>query len=242
MAEDPINKGGRPRKRSGADPYTNNQKVSAEAATALVPHAKKLGMGKGEFTSAAILYFTSNGLDPRQADGLLEGHKTRSKLTDVSLEVRKYVAEVGNRIVTIQRGVERELFRFMEAEHHATINYLGQIERNILEHQVALDTKVLTPLLENLVGGNVETHLVRVLIEILLLKTKEPKHSVEELRGTTIGYDKQLETRRIPEMRRVLEAASVPTPQLTTKPIAPKPVIGTNGNATKKPDTAKPES
>ena len=186
-------------------------------------HSKKLGVGKGEYTDAAVRYFAENGLDPTKATGLLESTKTQAKVSQTSHTTQQFVADVGNRLMAVLKSFERELFKVLEAQQGGIFEYLGQIEANILNHQVGVEAQILTPLLERLIATGVETHMSRVLVEVLMLKTRNLEFTTEDAQTTKLAYDRQRDNQIIVETRKILETARVTRPQATVKPPLAKP-------------------
>lgn len=174
------------------------------------------------FASAAICYFTENGLDPTQVSAQVEGVKTRAEVNEASFDIRKQGAEIGNRVVAIMRTFERELFKVLEAQQTGTVGFLARIEENLLNHQVAVETQVLAPLLERTIKSGVEGNINRLLLEILLLKQDET-FTPEKLRASTADYNEQRDRRVVEESRKLLEAAHVTQPTLSTQPLIARP-------------------
>jgi hypothetical protein len=99
------------------------------------------------------------------------------------------------------------------------------------------------------VRGGVETHMNRILLEILLLKAKDAKFSPDELKVSSTDYDSQLDRRLVSEMRKVLEGATVTAPKATLKPNLAVPIVGappkaapTSGTTTTTTPTTTPTS
>ncbi|RZK33104.1 MAG: hypothetical protein EOO61_15885, partial [Hymenobacter sp.] len=172
--------------------------ISVGAHSMLNKAAKKLGVSNVEYASAAIAYFATNGLDPcsQETQGLIT---VQGKVSETSLEVRKQNADIGNRIVAIIRTWEANQYKFMQMQHGSLLGYLENIETNILNQLVALEGQVLAPMLEQLVRAGVETHMNRIMTEILLLRSKDAKFTTEELRNSTADYDGQLDRRLVSE-------------------------------------------
>jgi hypothetical protein len=202
-------------------------RVSSDAFRQLTAKAKDLGLTNMEYASAAITYFTRNGLDPtsQETAGLIS---LQAKMSEVSLEIRKQNVDIGNRLVAILRTWEANQYKFMQSQQGTLLGYLENIEVNILNHQVAVESQLLAPMMERLVRGSVETHLHRMMTEILLLKFKDKDYpfSGEELKQTNASYDGQLDQRIISHMRKLLEGATVSAPKATQKPALAVPIVG----------------
>lgn len=189
--------------------------------------AKKLRISKSKYASAAIDYFATNGLDPTKA-GISELAQLRTLIGETNYEVRKHNADIGNRLVAILRTWEANQYKFMQTQQGGILGYLEDIEANILNHQVAVESRVLAPLLERLVRTGVETHMNRVLTEILLLKLDDKKHPylAADLKNTNADYDGQLDRQLVIEARKLLETATVTAPKATQKPSLAVPIVG----------------
>ena len=216
----------RAKRRQTAPPPISPTKavaVAEEVYARLAGVTQKMKRTKSEYASAAIAYFLDNGLDPQALTSLTEGVKTRHEISETGYENRKMVAEVGNRLVSILKSFERELFKVLEAQQGGIFEYLGQIEANILNHQVGVEAQILTPLLERLIATGVETHMSRVLVEVLMLKTRNLEYTLEEARTTRLAYDRERDQQIVAETRKILETARVTRPQGTVKPPLAKP-------------------
>ncbi|AMR25509.1 hypothetical protein A0257_22735 (plasmid) [Hymenobacter psoromatis] len=211
--------------RSAKKDLRKNVFITNAAHSQLNKATKNLPISNGEYASAAIEYFALSGLDPTaaQTKGLVA---IGAKVGEASYEIRKQGAEIGNRIVAIQRVFERELFKFLQAQQTGIVGYLERIETNILDHQVAVESQMLAPMMERLVRTGIDSHITRVLTEILMLKTKTSAFVKEELQESTRDYDAQRERRLVSEIRKLLETATLATPKISVRPqltAAPEP-------------------
>jgi hypothetical protein len=172
-------------------------RVSSDAFRQLTAKAKDLGLTNMEYASAAITYFTRNGLDPtsQETSGLIS---LQAKMSEVSLEIRKQNVDIGNHLVAIMRTWEANQYKFMQGQQGGILGYLENIEVNILNHQVAVESQLLAPM----VRSGVETHLHRMMTEILLLKFKDKDYpfSGVELQQTNLDYDAQLDRGFVAQM------------------------------------------
>ena len=201
--------------------------LDASTHTSLVKSAEKLSMSKAKFASAAIRYFVENGLDPTKT-GVSEIAQLRTLIGESNYEIRKQNVDIGNRLVTILRTWEANQYKFMQTQQGGLLGYLEGIEANILNHQVAVESQVLAPLFERVVRNGVESHLTRMLTEILLLKLDNKKYPFlpAELKGTNAEYDGQRDRQLVRELQKLLEAATVATPKRTQKPVVAVPTVG----------------
>jgi hypothetical protein len=229
MDEQPDIPAQRPAKRRTKKEATNwaskSVALESDAHSTLDKAAKKLGLSNAKYASAAIRYFTQNGLDPTKA-GVSELAQLRTQIGESAYEVRRQNADIGNRLVAIIRTWETNQYKFMQGQHAGIIGYLENIETNILKHQVAVESQVLAPLLERIVRNGIDAHMTRMLTEVLLLKSKDTKYSLEELKTSTSDYDAQRDRRLVSEVRKLLENSTVSEPIRTQKPALVNPVVG----------------
>jgi hypothetical protein len=231
MAEDNQPTKARPAKRrEKKEPVDWAKKtvgLDTSTHTSLVKSAEKLNMSKAKYASAAIGYFVQNGLDPTKA-GVSELAQLRTLIGESAYEVRKQNADIGNRLVAIIRTWEANQYKFMQTQHIGVVGYLEDIEANILNHQVAVESQLLAPMLERLVRSGVETHLSRILSEMLLLKFKDDKYPFTdgELQLSTQEYNEELDKKFVTELRRLLTTATVTAPTATKKPPVVVPTLG----------------
>jgi hypothetical protein len=95
---------------------------------------------------------------------------------------------------------------------------LEKIEKNILAHQVAVETHFLAPMVEQIMKANIEAYMARVVSEWSYLEiTKKPDGFTAQDEKLNNERDKKL----VAVMREFLTAHPVPTPQLSVKPAVP---------------------
>jgi hypothetical protein len=213
--------------RKAASGSSDVVRLEPSVARKLEGQAQKLKMSKGTYASAAIDYFATNGLDPtsQETQGLIS---VQAKMSEVGLEIRKQNADIGNRLVAILRTWESNQYKFQQAQQAGILGYLEEIESNILNHQVAVESQLLAPMLERLVRGGIETHMTRLLSEMLLLKFKDDKYPLSnaELRISRAEYDEELDKENVLVLQKILKTATVTAPQLTKKPGLVVPTVG----------------
>lgn len=199
--------------------------VDVTAYNQVEAQAKKLKMSKSKYVSAAIGYFAQTGLNPlkEQPQGLAS---VASKVDQETYAVRKQNVEIGQRLISIIRQWEKNLYGFMQQQQQTTYGYLESIESNILQHQVLVETNLLAPMVEHLFKVNLEAFIARGLTSQLLVKTtNQPEGSYQkQMDVSNNGRDQQLALL----MREFLKTNSVPLPKPTPKravtPVPPKPV------------------
>ena len=197
----------------------NSVRVTADAFRKLTTHAKKLDINNGKYASAAIAFFAEAGLDPtkERPAGLAEVTAT---VTKEARTTRVQQVEIGNRTISILRAWEKSLYGFMQQQQAGTLNYLEQIENNILRHQVAVESDLLAPLVGQVIRGNVEAQMARVYAvrthHQLMDEKKEEQWLAanQEVKGKR---DRQLMTR----LRTFIETNKVTLPSQTPKPQVP---------------------
>jgi hypothetical protein len=229
----PVRAAKRKEKKEPADWAKKSVGLDTSTHTSLVKSAEKLSISKAKYAGAAIRYFTENGLDPTKA-GVSELAQLRTQIGETTYEIRKQNVDIGNRLVAIMRTWEANQYKFLQAQQGGLLGYLESVEANILNHQVAVESQLLAPILERIVRGGLETHLHRMLTEILLLKFKDKDYpfSGNELKLTNANYDGQLDQRFISHMRKLLEDATVAAPKTTQKPILAVPIVGSPAKPT----------
>jgi hypothetical protein len=231
MDEQPDIPAQRPAKRRTKKEATNwaskSVALESDAHSTLDKAAKKLGLSNAKYASAAIRYFTQNGLDPTKA-GVSELAQLRTQIGESAYEVRKQNADIGNRLVAIIRTWEANQYKFMQTQHVGVLGYLEDIEANILNHQVAVESQLLAPIMERLVRTGVETHMTRLLNELLLLKFDDDKYPISDadIAFSNGDYNKQLDTQFVGALRKLLETARVTAPVATKKPVLAVPTLG----------------
>ena len=181
-------------------------------------------MTKVKFASAAVRYFTERGLDPTKVTNMTEGIQTRTKVSEESLAIRKQSIDIGKRLATIMRERDATLYKLLQEQHATTIDYLQQIEANILTHQVAMETQVLSTLLERVLHNGAEATLNRAMLEVITLQLKAQPYSEQEQHIFNLDLDAQRDNYLLLELRRLQEKVMVPAPISTTRPAAPVPM------------------
>ena len=132
--------------------------VDADAHRHVVAQAKKLKLTNRQYASAAIAFFAESGLDPTAERS--QNLDALSKQVSVDTRaVRVQNADIGNRLITILRTWEKNLYGFLQQQELSRNNYLELIESNILQHQVLIETNILGPMVENLFKVNLEAFI-----------------------------------------------------------------------------------
>ena len=200
-------------------------RITDSAFRQVTAQAKKLKLKNGEYASAAIAFFAEAGLDPtkEQTQGLAG---VNAKVDKETLAVRAQNVEIGNRLMSIIRGWEKDLYTFMQQQQQTTYGYMEQIESNILQHQVMVETNLLAPMVEALFKSNIEAFITRGLASQLFLKAvNQPAESYpKQLELSNTERDIQLAS----QMREFLKTNTVPQPKPTPRravtPVPAKPV------------------
>lgn len=193
-------------------------RIDDEANQLLEAAAKKVGLNKGQYASAAIKYFAKLGLDP-SADVAQGLHVIGSKVSQETRAVRTQNVDIANRLVAIIRGWEKSLYGYLQDQQDATLNYLEHIERNLLFQQASLEANLLAPLTEQVIRGGIEANLTRVMSRSALQKFQRVlKETVEET-SVLEGNDNRERDRRLAEqLQFFVSDNNKPVPLLTPKP------------------------
>lgn len=211
-------KKGRPSSKSTAERPDATTHLDPEVDRVFTAHAKKLKMSKTKYASAAIAFFAENGLDPtkERPAGLAEITAT---VTKEARTTRVQQVDIGNRTISILRAWEKALYGFLQQQQGGTLNYLEQIENDILRHQVALETNFLSPMVEMMVKSNIEIYINRVLTERTNLRVSGSEQTAwaEANRGLNEERDQKI----VVQMREFIKTNGVPVPKLTPKPQVP---------------------
>jgi hypothetical protein len=227
----------RPAKRkepkTGVVPKIKTVGVSESAFGQVESCAKKLKMSKVKYASAAIAFFAESGLDPtaERPAGLAD---VNSKVSIETRAVRVQNADIGNRLIGIMRTWEKALYGFLQQQQAGTLNYLEQIENNIIRHQVAVETSFLSPLVELVIKGGQDSYIARMLTERVHIKMTGKEDSSSE--ASNKHYNAQRDANVATEVRTFLQANGVAAPGRAPKPVVPdtpKPVITTDSTAGK---------
>ncbi|QKG55087.1 hypothetical protein [Hymenobacter sp. BRD67] len=153
-------KRGRPPQQSPAEQPAPSLKLTAQADRLLTVHSKKLKLSKRAYASAAVAYFATTGLNPtkEQPKGLAS---VALKVDEETLAIRAQNVDIGNRLISLLRGWERNLYSFLQQQQQTTYDYLEQIEANMLQHQGTVETILLAPMVEQLFKVNLEAFITR---------------------------------------------------------------------------------
>jgi len=193
-------------------------RIDVEASQLLEAAAKKVGLKKGQYASAAIKYFAKLGLDP-SADVAQGLHVISSKVSQEARAVRTQNVDIANRLAAIIRGWEKSLYGYLQDQQDVTLNYLEHIERNLLFQQASLEANLLAPLTEQVIRGGIEANLARVISRSALQKFQRVlKETVEET-SVLEGEDNRERDRRLAkQLEFFVSENDKPVPLLTPKP------------------------
>ena len=203
---------------TAAGTASDNIRLEPVANHQLTVQAKRLKMSKTKYASAAIAFFAENGLDPtkERPAGLAEITAT---VTKEARTTRVQQVEIGNRTISILRAWEKALYGFLQQQQGGTLNYLEQIENDILRHQVALETNFLSPMVEMMVKSNIEIYINRVLTERTNLRVSGSEQAGWAAANKGLNDDRDAQI--LVEMREFIKNNAVPVPKLTPKPQVP---------------------
>lgn len=190
----------------------------------LAAESKKLDMTKGEYASAAIAYFTENGLDPRQDHTSLEAISKQMKdgfallgvaVTDGVANVRIHNADIGNRLYAIVRNFEKTLYAFQHQQQLTTYSYMESIESNLLRHLVAIDSDVFQPLFEHLFRTEQEAFITRSMAARIYLKLIDKPTLLNEQNAK---FNEEREEVVVSRLREFIKDHKLATPHSNSKP------------------------
>ena len=202
---------------------TNMLKVEVGADRLLSSAAKNLKMSKLKYASAAISYFAENGLDPTAniSGGLAKVNAVVEKET---LLGRDHAAVIGNRLMSVIRTWERNLYLFLQEQQTSNLNYLEQIENTLHRQQTAVETNMLAPMVSLLLKAEAELTYLRELNVSTIMRAK----NVDEARLTQV-IDAEAEKvlkKQVEKLREFLVTNHVAQPRPTPKPgITPTPAV-----------------
>lgn len=234
--EQPKRRANRKSGKGGGTSKTKTVAVSEDAFVQVEQCAKKLKMSKAKFTSAAITFFAESGLDPTQERP--QGLAGVSQKVEAGVaNVRTHNADIGNRLYAMTRGFEKTIYQFMQQQQHATYAYMEAVESNLLRHLVALETNLLNPMIEEIVKGNIEAYVGRIIGERAYLKVSG--RAAEEWGGQHEKFSGERDQLVVASLREFIKEHKVPVPRASIKPgatpVPPKPVAPASEPATVAP-------
>ncbi len=198
-------------KKSAARPVG----LEEEAYTQLEACAKKLKVSRQKYASAAIRYFTQNGLNPTIEQPKTLGH-LEQVLSAKTLDAQNMAATVGNRLVAILRTWEKQLYEYLQAQQTATTNYLGQIETNLLSQQVQVENHVLSPLTEHVIRAEMEAYSTRVFVERTYLQVMEQPDTDWPKFNQSVSQERDQQV--LIKLRELLAQRDAEKPKASAKP------------------------
>ena len=208
-------------------------KITLETDRLLTAQAKKLKLSKRKYANAAIAYFAENGLDPTAnvSEGLAGLNATVLKET---MQGRAQAALIGNRIMSVIRTWEKNLYTFLQEQQTKSLNYQEQVENTLHRQHTAVETNLLTPMASMLINTELELDTLRDLsaTAVMILKNvKEEDHDKYKQMGRTGARREHVE-----KMREFIQTNHVAKPQPTPKPgVTPRPAV-VNGTDSMKTD------
>ena len=208
-------KRGRPASKKKAERPDPTAHLDPEVDQALTAHAKKLKLSKRKYANAAIAYFTESGLNPTAArNETLAGFALRLK--DEGRAGRQQTVDVGNRLISIMRTWEKANYQFMQQLQAGAVNHMEQIESNLLQQLVGLESSYFVPQVEMIMKNNIEAYFARVSSEKtdLRVRGKEDSEWPELHKRLNEHRDKQL----VELMRDFIKNNRLEKPTLSPKP------------------------
>lgn len=206
---------GRPPGKTKGEQELADLKITPETDRLLTAHAKKLKLSKREYANVAIAYFGESGLNPKAArNETLAGFALRQK--DEGRAGRQQTVDVGNRLISIIRTWEKASYQFMQQLQAGTVNHMEQIESNLLQQLVGLESSYFVPLVEMIMKNNIEIYFARVISEKTELVVRGQKDSewAEGHKLLNESRNKQL----VELMREFIKNNRLEKPTLSPKP------------------------
>ncbi|WBA44034.1 hypothetical protein [Hymenobacter canadensis] len=216
--EPTLKKKGRPPGKKSVEKPDPTVHLAPEVHRLLTVHAKKLKLKNSEYANAAIAYFAENGLDPTKAATQSFAHVTKT-VAQEARSIRVQNVDIGNRLISILRNWEKGLYGFLQQQQGGSLTYLEQSVVQILRHQVALETNLLSPMVEMLVRTNLEAYTGRVIGERTNLFVTGKKDSEWPAANKAVNDDRDQKV--VVQMREFIKNHNVPAPSLPTKPQVP---------------------
>ena len=223
-SETPKRPAKRKEKAEAANWSTKTVALESAAHSSMEKAAKKLKMSNAKFASAAINYFTQNGLDPTQDHTSLAALTKQMKdgfallgvaVTDGVANVRSHNADIGNRLYALTRNFEKTLYAFQHQQQLATYSYMESVESNLLRHLVAMDSDVFQPLFEHLFRTEEEAFITRSLSARIYLKLIDNPTILGEQNAK---FTQDREEALVAKLREFLKTHKLATPQPIRKP------------------------
>lgn len=199
-------------------------RLEPEAARLLKAQAEKLGLKEVRFASAAIAFFAESGLDPtaERPQGLNDLGAQMSQMRREARANQVLNLDILTQLFSLFQGWEKNLYPFLQQQQGSTLNYLEQIENNLLRHQVAVETGIVKPIVRQIIRSNMESNTMRKLATKLFIEAthkadigkKKIERYQEHNAQTNDVHNRLLKTR----MDKFYETNGVPKPVQTPKP------------------------
>jgi hypothetical protein len=203
----------------------NSVRLEPEAARLLKEQAKKLRLTEIRFVSAAVTYFAEAGLDPTV--------ERPQRLQDLGTHLREEARTnraLTEGITSFLKQYEKSIYSYLRDQQISTNNYLQQIENTLLQHQVAVETNLIRPMVEHVCEGILEANATRKLVTRLFTEglqsinlDAKPAEPYEKQNTQMDNERDRLLTKR---MRAFYQTNRVPKPVQTPQPwflLAPPP-------------------
>ena len=181
-------------------------------------HAKKLKLTKGEYASAAIAHFAESGLNPvaARAETLAA---FANRLREEGRAGRQQTVDVGTRLIAIMRTWEKTLYVFLQQMEGGMVNHMEQIESNLLQQLVGLESSYFAPMVELMVKNNIESYIGRVVAERTGLAVTKKDDS--EWYAVNQAMNKDRDQQLVIQMREFMKNNRLDKPILSPKPQPP---------------------
>jgi len=180
--------------------------------------AKKFKLTNGEYAAAAIAHFAESGLNPvaARAETLAA---FANRLREEGRAGRQQTVDVGTRLIAIMRTWEKTLYVFLQQMEGGMVNHMEQIESNLLQQLVGLESSYFAPMVQMMVQSNIELHMSRITAErtgLFVSGKKEPEWDAIT-QASTRERDQQI----VIQMREFMKNNRLDKPTLSPKPQPP---------------------
>ena len=216
---EPIKKKmGRPPGKKASEKPDPTVHLVPEVHQLLTVHADKLKMSNSKYASAAIAHFAESGLNPvaARAETLAA---FANRLREEGRAGRQQTVDVGNRLIAIMRTWEKTLYVFLQQMEGGMVNHMEQIEANLLQQLVGLESSYFAPMVQMMVQSNIELHMSRITAErtgLFVSGKKEPEWDAIT-QASTRERDQQI----VIQMREFMKNNRLDKPTLSPKPQPP---------------------
>ena len=125
-------------------------------------------------------------------------------------------------ILSLLQRQEKNLHAFLELQQGSTLNYLEQIESTVLQHQVMVESNLISPMVEYVCQGFLEANTTRKLVTRLFTEGVKgfnlDTQPAQPYQTQTTRMDNERDKELTARMSSFLHTNRVPKPDQTSKP------------------------